>query len=265
MLKFCAHFNYLFQDIALEERFPAARDCGFKAIEFPMPHLLGLERFHALAQQHGLKMVETAIPNASEGPGRKGFACLADMKDEFQLAVERGLEAVRILKCDLLHPMAGIMPQGATRDELLSLYMDNMRYALRRCQDANVRMMIEPISDESMPGYFMNHPDLAMDVLDELGSEHAVLMFDLYHADVKGVDSPAFISDNFERIAHVQVADNPGRHEPGTGNIDFDASFRVLEAEGYQGWIGLEYVPSGATRDSFGWMDKAQRAVAAAG
>lgn len=262
MPKFCAHLNFLFQDIPLEERFAAARECGFSAVEFPTPHVIGIERFGELARANGQTIVEFAPPNPASGPGSKGFACLPGSEAEFLASAEAGLESAKKLGCDRLHMMAGLMPEGATRAELRPTYVANMKRALERFERAGVIMMIEPISDESMPGYFMNHPEFALEILDELGSPKAMLMYDLYHADVKGLDPVAFLDAHLARMAHLQVADNPGRHEPGTGKIDFDAAFRVLEERGYDGWVGLEYRPSGDTRSSFGWMERYEQPVA---
>lgn len=253
MLKLSSHLGYLFPDLPLEQRFAASATCGFKGLEFPNPYVMGVERFKAAADRHGLKTIHTSAPNDEAGEGRKGLACLPGREKEFAAAVERGIAAARTLRCRLLNVMAGIVPPGADAARIESTYRANMAVAAERCRAAGVTMMIEPISDFSMPGYYMCEVAMAVDMVRELRPFGVKLMYDLYHAEVTGCDPVALLADHYDDIAHVQVADAPGRHEPGTGVIDFKAAFQFLTEAGYEGWIGCEYTPKGDTKAGLAW------------
>ncbi len=255
MPRFCAHLGYLFTEVPLEERFAAAASAGFVAVEHPAPYDFGPERFGSLAAQNGLSVAQISAPSGNAKAGEKGFACLADRKDDFQRSVRQGIEAARAVGTNLLHVMPGILPAGHAREQLRDTYVSNLKWAADECQRAHLTVLIEPISDETITGFYVNHPDFAIALLDDIDAGNARLMFDVYHAAVKELDPVAFVQANLERIAHIQIADYPGRHEPGSGRVQFSRFFEELDSLNFEGLVGCEYKPATNTQQGLHWLE----------
>ena len=258
MVKFCAHLGYLFTELPLEDRFAAAAEAGFGAVEHPNPYAFGTARFRDAAHEHGLRVAQIAAPNGDAVRGEKGFACLADRVDDFRESVDAGIAAATVIGTPLLHVMPGVLPSDRSRTQCRDTYLANMAWAANRCAAAGLTSLIEPISDETVPGFYVHHPTFAAALLRELDHAHARMLFDVYHAAVKGLELEVFLEDHIDLIAHVQIADHPGRHEPGTGTLAFDATFSLLDNLGYTGWVGCEYNPRDGTQESLGWLQGTQ-------
>lgn len=253
---FSAHLGYLFTELPLAERFSAAAAAGFTVVEHPAPYEFGLQAFAAAVRRERLSVAQVASPAGDPASGEKGLACLAGRETAFQENVLLGIEAARVLGTEKLHVMPGCVPPGLQRSDLVGKYLDNMNWAAERCSDAGLTLLIEPISDETVPGFFVNDPVFAIGLLEQLDSRTVRLLFDAYHAAVKGIDPVAFVEKHLDLIAHIQVADFPGRHEPGTGRIDYDRFFDRLDRLGYGGSVGCEYKPAGRPAGGFGWMHR---------
>ncbi len=254
MPRFCAHLGYLFTELPLEKRFAAAANAGFVAVEHPSPYDFGPERFGNLAAKNGLTVSQISAPSGNPEAGEKGFACLADRVDDFRSSVRQGIEAAAVVGTKLLHVMPGILPDGLDREQLRETYVRNLRWATDECQRANLTVLIEAISDETIAGFYVNHPEFAISLLEEIDAANARLMIDVYHAAVKGLDPIAFVRANLERIAHIQIADFPGRHEPGSGSVRFSRFFKELDTLGYEGLVGCEYKPATETQQGLHWF-----------
>ncbi|MEQ8710617.1 MAG: TIM barrel protein [Rhodospirillales bacterium] len=251
---FCAHLGYLFTELPLEERFSAAAAAGFTTVEHPAPYDFSIARFRDLLDAHDLTCAQIAAPAGDPGKGEKGLACLKDRTAGFRESVDTGIAAAREIGTSLLHIMPGILPDGATREDCRETYLTNLGWAADRCAAANITVLIEAISDESVAGFYVNHPDFALDLISGLSHGHVAMLFDVYHAAVKGLDPVAFIEQHLDRIAHIQIADYPGRHEPGTGTLPYKEIFARLDSLAYPGVVGCEYKPAHDTIGSLSWL-----------
>lgn len=194
------------------------------------------------------------MPAGNFDSGERGLACLPNRVGEFQEGVGKAIDYARALGCAQLHCMSGITPWGVDADLVRRTVIENIRFAAKEAGKAGIKLLIEPINTRDMPGYFLNTSKEALVLMDEVGSTNLWLQYDIYHMQVMEGDLSRTIEDNLRRIAHMQLADTPGRHEPGTGEINFDFLLPHIDRLGYDGWIGCEYRPAGRTVDGLGWM-----------
>lgn len=253
MKRLSAHLGYLFAEMPLEQRFAAARRAGFGAVEHPAPYALGVGRTKGLLAEHGLVFTQLALPSGDSALGEKGFACLPGRQKEFKDALSIGIDFAESVGCPAVHVMSGIAPPQADAGALWATYVANVSLAATECARRGLRLLVEPISTGTVPGYYMNNLPLALKVVEEVGVSSAAILLDTFHARANGIDPTAFMAAHAAVIAHVHVADYPDRHEPGTGMIDFAAFFRTLASVGFGGWVGLEYVPAAGTEEGLGW------------
>jgi hydroxypyruvate isomerase len=254
MPRFDANLTLLFNEVEFLERFRAARDAGFKAVEylFPYPH-----RKHELAerlQANGLTQVLFNLPAGDWAGGERGIACLPDRVGEFQDGVRQAIEYAQALQCRQLNCLAGIAPQGIDPQRARDTLVGNLRFAAAQLKAAGIRLMLEACNTRDVPGFFVNRSRQALDVIDAVASDNLFLQYDIYHMQVMEGDLAPTIKRNLDRIGHMQLADNPGRHEPGSGEINYPFLFGFIDALGYTGWIGCEYKPAGSTVDGLAWI-----------
>ncbi len=254
MPRFSAHLGYLFTEIPLSERFAAAAAAGFSAVEHPEPYGFGVEQFADACERHGLSVAQIAAPAGNSSKGEKGLACLSGRQDDFRVSVEDGIKAAKRTGSPLLHVLPGLLTPDQNRSDVADLYIKNITFAADACAAEGLGLIIEAISDETIAGFFVNHPDYALDLIAAIGRPNVTMLFDTYHAAVKNLDPVAYIESHLEHIGHIQIADHPGRHEPFTGNLEFDRFFESLDAAGYEGFVGCEYKPKGPTEDGLNWM-----------
>ncbi len=254
MPRFSAHLGYLFKEFDFLDRFAAARQIGFQAVEFPNPYGYEPSRLADLLGSNHLELVQIASPFGNPSAGEKGLACLPERRDEFRDGVGRAIESAKALNCSRVHVMAGIAPSGVKRDVLHRAYHDNVEFAARTLKEAGLVAMIEPINPRVVPGYFLDDFDMAMEIIDRVGDGELRLLYDIYHAQAMRGDLAETIRRCLSRIAHMQIADNPGRHEPGTGEINFPFLFQWVDDLGYDGWIGCEYAPLADTKEGLDWV-----------
>ena len=252
-LRLSAHLGYLFTDLPFEKRFAAAANAGFRAIEFPDPYRVSSSAFRHLCEQNELGVAQIALPNGVTGAAAKGFAALPGRASEFESALEQAIDFAKAVGCRLIHPMAGISAASEPSPQW-DVYISNLRIACAEAAEAGLEVIIEAISARGVPGYFINSLELACEAIDRVGSPNLLLMLDTFHASEMGVDLPLFIASYGSTIGHVQIADWPGRNEPGTGEIDFDAIFEALGAGGFNGHVGLEYIPTASGPSCFDWI-----------
>lgn len=254
MPRFAANLSLLFTEMPLLDRFAAARAAGFAAVEMQFPYAeMKAALAHRLAET-GLPLVLHNLPPGDWAAGERGIAILPDRRPEFREGVARAIDYAGALGCRQINCLVGLAPPGAERARLLATLTENLAYAADALGRAGLRLLIEPINDRDMPGFFLNRLADAARVIEGLGSENLFIQADLYHMAMMGEDLATELTTHRARIAHVQIADAPGRHEPGTGRIDFSAAFAALDASGYAGFIGCEYLPTAGTEVGLGWM-----------
>lgn len=254
MPRFAANLSLLFTELPFLERFGAARAAGFEAVECQFPYAWDAQAIRAQLQAHDLRMVLHNLPGGDTAAGERGIACHPGRGAEFRAGVSQGIDYARMLGCTQLNCLTGILPRGVAVDDARACLLENLRYAASEAERSGLRLLTEPINHFDVPGFFLNTMAQGADLLDAVGHPNLFLQYDLYHAQRMTGELAAIAQQHLARIGHIQIADNPGRHEPGTGEIHHDFLFRHLDAIGYQGWIGCEYVPLGDTLAGLGWM-----------
>jgi hydroxypyruvate isomerase len=236
------------------DRFDAAAADGFGGVEFVSPYDHAPERVAEAARAAGVAVVLFNSQAGDWAAGERGCACQPGQEDVFRAGIEQAVDYAAALDCPRLHVMAGIVPQGVPVAEAEAVFIGNLGWAAARLGEAGITALIEPINGVDMPGYGLSSLEQAERVLAAVGHANLRLQYDFYHMAMMGEP----LVDNFRRllprIGHVQVADMPGRHEPGSGDVDFATVFAAIEASGFEGWVGAEYRPVGRTSDGLRWM-----------
>ena len=250
MPKLAANLSMLFPELDFLERFAAARAAGFRYVEYQFPYAYTAAQLAESARAAGVEVVLHNLPAGDMAKGERGIACLPGREREFREGVERALEYAKAVACPRLNCIAGLAPADKEHFDTL---VANVRHAARRLGEARVQLVIEPINTRSVPGFFLSGSAQAIDVLNAAGEGNASLQYDVFHMQIMEGDLARTIERLLARIGHIQIADVPGRHEPGTGEINFDFLLRHLDTLGYSGWVGCEYNPSGDTREGLRW------------
>ncbi len=254
MPKLCANLSVLFTELPFLDRFEAAARAGFKGVECQYPYDHPHEQIAEKLARHGLVQVLHNMPAGNWEAGERGIACLPDRVSEFRDGIGRAIEYAAALGCTQVNCLAGLAPPGISVGRLEETFVENLGYAAPRLKAAGIKLLIEPINTRDMPGFFLNYSHQALDVIAEVASDNLFLQYDIYHMQIMEGDLARTIEDNLAKIPHMQLADNPGRHEPGTGEINFPFLFDFIDRVGYQGWIGCEYRPRAGTMEGLAWM-----------
>jgi hydroxypyruvate isomerase len=256
MPRFAANLTMLYNEVDFLDRFAAAAGDGFQGVEYLFPYPYPKEELAERLARHGLVQVLHNLPAGDWGKGERGIACLPDRLSEFRDGVGEAIAYARALRCPQVNCLAGIPPEGVPEAEAYRTFVENLRFAADELGKAGIRLLIEPINAHDIPGFFLRTPDQAAALIAEVGSDNLSIQYDFYHQQRTEGELAATFRRHRERIAHVQIADNPGRNEPGTGEINYPFLFRLLDEEGYQGWVGCEYKPAGRTTDGLGWLPR---------
>lgn len=254
MPRFAANLSMMFQEMPFLDRFAAARAAGFEAVEFLFPYDFPAAEIASRLKDNGLRQVLFNAPPGDWAAGERGMACVPGRQGEFRDALKKGLEYAAALSCPRLHVMPGLRPEGVAHDTLTAVYGANLAWAAEECAKAGVKAVIEPINQRDIPGIFMTTMQQGADIIAAVGPDKLGLQFDLYHCQVSEGDIVKRVEKHLPIIAHMQVADVPGRNEPGTGEVNWPFVFDRLDALGYRGWIGCEYRPAGETVAGLGWF-----------
>jgi len=243
------------------DRFAAAARDGFKAVEFLFPYDHPAAALAGLLKDNGLIQVLFNAPPGDFQAGERGCTALPGREAEFHEGFLRALEYARVLNCPRIHTMAGIVPQGADRGRMRETYVSNLAWAASRAQADGIDVLIEPIAERNMPGYFLNRQEEAHAVTAEIGEPNVKIQMDLFHCQVEQGDLAMnirkYLSDSKpSRVGHFQIAGVPERHEPDSGEVNYDYLFDLVDSLGYQGWIGCEYAPRAGTSEGLGWLRK---------
>ena len=264
MPRFSANLSMLFTEHDFLDRFDAAARAGFKAVEYVGPYDHPPETVAARLKKNGLSQVLFNLPLGDWGKGERGIAVLPDRIDEFRRGVDTAITYAKALGCPQVNCLAGIAPEDVSQAELEDLFVHNLSYAAKRLEDAGIRLLIEAINTRDIPGFFLNTSRQALDVIDRVGSKNLYFQYDIYHMQIMEGDLARTIEQNLGRIAHIQLADNPGRNEPGTGEINYPFLYEHLDRIGYKGWVGAEYKPKAGTEAGLGWFKQMNKAGSAA-
>ncbi len=263
MPRFAANLSMLFTEVPFLDRFERAARAGFGSVEFLFPYAHTPGEVAARVQGNRLKVVLHNLPAGDWEAGERGIACLPDRVDEFRAGVGKAIEYATALGAPQLNCLAGKVPLGAGEESLRKTFVANLRYAAAELKKANLKLLIEPINTYDIPGFYLNRTAQAISVIDEVGADNLFLQYDIYHAQRSEGELAATMEKHLARIAHIQVADNPGRNEPGTGEINYAFLFKRLDALGYRGAIGCEYKPASTTEAGLGWLEQARRTLRA--
>lgn len=258
MPRFAANLSMLFTEVPFLERFERAARAGFEAVEFLFPYEYPVEEIRSRLAGNGLTLVLHNLPAGDWAAGERGIACNPRRVDEFRAGVEQALGYASRLGVRQLNCLAGKTPAGTSGELLQQTLVDNLRYAARRLAAHDLRLLIEPINTFDIPSFFLSHTGQALRLIDRVEAPNLFLQYDLYHAQRMEGELAATLERHLPRIAHVQLADNPGRHEPGTGEIHYDFLLRHLDRIGYAGWVGCEYQPAAGTEAGLDWLEAFQ-------
>jgi hydroxypyruvate isomerase len=250
MPKLAANLSTLFTEVEFLERFAAARAAGFRYVEYQFPYAWPAQEIARAARAAGVQAVLHNLPAGDMARGERGIACLPGREREFRDGVERAIEYATAVGCARLNCIAGLAPAGRTHFDVL---VANVRHAARRLGEVGIELVIEPINTRSVPGFFLSRTLQAIDVLNAAGESNARLQYDVFHMQIMEGDVARTLERLLGRIGHIQIADVPERHEPGTGEINFDFLLRHLDRIGYSAWVGCEYNPRGDTVAGLTW------------
>jgi hydroxypyruvate isomerase len=254
MPKFCANLTMLWNELEFTERFAAAARAGFTGVEYLFPYDYERDRLAELLQRHKLAQVLHNLPAGNWAQGERGIACHRDRVGEFQDGVEKAISYATALGCRQVNCLAGIRPHHVDPNDAREVFIRNLHFAAPRFEAADIKLLIEPINTRDIPGFFLNGTRQALEIIKAVGSDNLFVQYDIYHMQIMEGDLARTIETNLALIPHMQLADNPGRNEPGTGEINYDFLFRHIDRLGYRGWIGCEYKPATTTDAGLAWI-----------
>lgn len=254
MLKFAANLTTLFNEYTFEDRFEQAAIAGFSAVEYLFPYEYDADLLAQKLEQYNLKQVLFNMYPGDWNAGERGCAAIPGKEDEFKRTVELALLYARKLDCKCIHAMSGVVDDEFTYDEHVQTFVKNIRYAADKFSELGITLVIEPLNPNDMPGYFVSSQREAAELIKLVERDNVKIQFDFYHAQIVDGDICNLIKDLFDHIGHIQIASNPDRHEPDSGELNYPFIFAKLNQLGYQGWIGCEYVPQHDTHSGLTWV-----------
>lgn len=258
MPRFAANLTMLYNELPFLDRFAAAAKSGFKAVEFLFPYDFAGQDIAQRLIDNGLQLVLHNLPAGNWAAGERGIACHPDRVGEFREGVQKALEYSVVLNPQRINVLAGILPAGVSEADARKTLVGNLKFAADHLGERGIRLLMEPINTVDIPGFFVNRTAQALAIMDEVDSANLYLQYDIYHAQRMEGELAANMKQHLARIGHIQLADNPARNEPGTGEIQYRFLFDQLDALGYRGHIGCEYKPRdsgpGGTDAGLGWV-----------
>ncbi len=258
MPKFAANLTMLFNEVPFLERFEKAANNGFTAVEFLFPYAFDAQEIRDRLTRHALTLVLHNLPAGDWEAGERGIACHPDRVHEFREGVAKAITYATALGVGQLNCLAGKTPSGVSADVLRKTFVENLRFAASELKKAGLKLLIEPINTFDIPGFYLSGTQQALSIMDEVGADNLFLQYDIYHMQRMEGELAASMQRHLPRIAHLQLADNPGRNEPGTGEINYAFLFQFIDKIGYSGWIGCEYKPATTTEAGLGWRSLAR-------
>jgi hydroxypyruvate isomerase len=254
MPRFNANLTLMFTEVDFLDRFERAANAGFRAVEFLFPYAYPAAQIGERLRRHGLSLVLHNLPAGKWEQGERGMAIDPARVEEFRQGVGQGIEYARALGCPQLNCLVGVRPAGVPEARLRTTLVDNLRFAAAALAKEKIRLLVEPLNTRDVPGFYLSRTRDALELFGEVNHPNLWLQYDIFHMQIMEGDLTRTIRENAARIGHMQLADNPGRNEPGTGEINYPNLFRFIDEAGYPGWIGCEYKPAGSTEAGLGWV-----------
>ena len=256
MPKFAANLSMLFNEVGFLDRFAAAAKAGFKGIEYLFPYDFPAGQIAGLLAGNGLTQVLFNLPAGDWAKGERGIACHPDRVGEFEDGVGKAIDYAKVLGNRQINCLSGIAPQGISAAKAEATLISNLQFAARKLKEAGLLLIAEPINTYDIPGFFLNRSSQAIALFGKVGSDNLKLQYDIYHMQRMEGELAKTIERLLPRIAHIQIAGNPGRHEPDVGEINYPYLFALIDRLGYDGWIGCEYKPAKTTAEGLGWLSR---------
>ena len=256
MTKLAANISMMFTEVDFLDRFEAAARVGFKGVEYLFPYDYPAEQIKEKLDQNGLTQVLFDFPAGDWDAGERGIGALPDRVGEFQDGVAKAVEYARVLECGRLTVLSGKTNSRNTDMAMQQTLIDNLKFASNAVADTNTTILLEAINTNDIPDYYVCHTSQSRAAVEAAEADNVKVQYDIYHMQIMEGDVTRAIDSNFDVIAHFQIADNPGRHEPGTGEINYDFLLPHIDSKGYEGWVGCEYIPSGVTLSGLCWAAK---------
>ena len=254
MPKFNANLTMLFNEVEFLDRFEKAANNRFSAVEYLFPYDWPVDQLVEVLGTYGLKQVLHNLPAGDWAAGERGIACLPGREQEFQDGVGKAVEYAKALTCPRLNCLVGLTPENESDEAIQQTLINNLRFAADALEKEQIKLLVEPLNDKNFPGFHLVGSLQTIDLLDQIGHANMQLQYDIYHMQRMEGELINSITTLVDRIGHIQLADNPGRHEPGSGEINFENVFKAIDESGYSGWIGCEYIPAGDTEAGLGWL-----------
>jgi hydroxypyruvate isomerase len=254
MLKLTANLSLLFTEVELIDRFKAAKQAGFNAIEIQFPYELSASAIKDKLDEYDLKLVLFNVDAADLLQGGEGLACVPEKRDQFKQAVAQAADYAELLKPEAINVLPGRCLNSSRLQHYLETFKENLCFAAEAFAPLGIKTVFEAINTHDMPGFIIHSSTQMLEVLDQLNRPELLMQYDIYHMQMMGEQSAKFIAEQADKIGHIQFADCPGRGQPGTGQIDFERVFSAIEDSAYSGWVGAEYKPVGTTSESLSWM-----------
>ena len=255
MPRFSANLSFLFQDQPFYDRIDAAAANGFRGVEYMSPYDSDVGEIKRRLRAHGLTQVLFNLPLGDFASGERGYASDPERVDEFREGVAEAVDIARELDCKRINLLVGIAIPGRDGAYARATLVKNARFAARALDAIGATLVVEPLNRIETPGFLIGTTAEALALITESGAPNFKLQFDMYHAQRVEGNQIATIRAHAARIGHVQIADSPGRNEPGTGELAYERILPVLDEVGYDGWVGLEYKPSHPVPETFAWMN----------
>ncbi|MGB3225543.1 MAG: hydroxypyruvate isomerase [Desulforhopalus sp.] len=256
MPKFSANLSMLFQEFDFLDRFEAAGKAGFKGIEYLFPYDFETSRLIDLLQKHSLQQVLHNLPAGDWAKGERGIAIFPDRKGEFQDGVGKTIEYAKALGNNQVNLLAGIGQKDLNDEIMTQTLVEYAAFAAAELAKNDIRLLIEPVNTKDIPGFFLSGSKQCLDIIAATSSDNIKMQYDIYHMQIMEGDLASTIENHISSIGHIQLADNPGRHEPGTGEINYPFLMNFLDQIGYDGWIGCEYIPATTTLEGLSWLQE---------
>lgn len=257
MPKFAANLTMQFNEVPFMQRFRAAAEAGFQAVEFLFPYEFAAQEIAGQLRQYNLQNVLFNLSAGNWAAGERGMACLPERQQDFRASVQQALDYARVLGTPRLHVMAGLVPAAAELQQCQAVYLDNLRYACGEAAKAGIQCLIEPINTRDMPGYFLTTQAQAHALREQVGAANLQVQMDFYHVQIMEGDIAMKLRQYLPHIGHIQIAGVPDRHEPDSGELNYPYLFKLLDQLGYRGWVGCEYRPAKGTVEGLGWLQQA--------
>jgi hydroxypyruvate isomerase len=253
MPRFAANVSLMFQELEVPQRFAAAGEAGFKAVEFLRPYAHPIRDVQGWLKDARLQLILINAPSGDPAADERGLAALPGRHHAFRESFERALDYATELGAGMIHVLAGVVPEGADEAAYEATFVENMGRAAQVAKAQGVRLLLEPLNTRDVPGYLHTSTARTRELIEAVGSDNLFLQYDLYHMQIMQGDLVENLRHNLDIVGHIQFSSVPGRHEPQYGEVNVPHVFEAIDAMGYEGWVGCEYTPKHGTLEGLSW------------